>query len=121
MKQFKNKNIIKLPFELQPVLVESVYFPLQISNLRFESSVILNGSKTNATTGQQKPQFESSVILNGSKTYPLRKWRNYLFESSVILNGSKTNIFRCKAIAKFESSVILNGSKTFFRNSERPA
>lgn len=46
MKQFKNKNIIKLPFELQPVLVESVYFPLQISNLRFESSVILNGSKT---------------------------------------------------------------------------
>ena len=35
-----------MPFGLQPVLVESVYFPLQILNLRFESSVILNGSKT---------------------------------------------------------------------------
>ena len=69
MKQFKNKNIIKLPFELQPVLVESVYFPLQISNLRFESSVILNGSKTSRMHELDDGRFESSVILNGSKTF----------------------------------------------------
>ena len=90
MKQFKNKNIIKLPFELQPVLVESVYFPLQISNLRFESSVILNGSKTEFLCFFHCLMFESSVILNGSKTLWDMEYQSIPFESSVILNGSKT-------------------------------
>ena len=34
--------------------------------------------------------FESSVILEGSKTRPLRGFPYILFESSVILEGSKT-------------------------------
>ena len=36
--------------------------------MKFESSVILNGSKTILTQGKVVIGFESSVILNGSKT-----------------------------------------------------
>ena len=39
--------------------------------LPFESSVILNGSKTGNYNGQVAELFESSVILNGSKTFIL--------------------------------------------------
>ena len=39
-----------------------------ILNLRFESSVILWGSKTNKVTISGMGLFESSVILWGSKT-----------------------------------------------------
>ena len=35
--------------------------------------------------------FESSVILQGSKTKQLAQAETDLFESSVILQGSKTN------------------------------
>ncbi len=35
--------------------------------------------------------FESSVILEGSKTLRLLPLRTPMFESSVILEGSKTN------------------------------
>ena len=38
------------------------------TNLRFESSVILEGSKTNMICRIYNAQFESSVILEGSKT-----------------------------------------------------
>ena len=34
----------------------------------FESSVILEGSKTEIAIKKHKPKFESSVILEGSKT-----------------------------------------------------
>ena len=39
--------------------------------LRFESSVILEGSKTNFSNEDLAYLFESSVILEGSKTVPL--------------------------------------------------
>ena len=38
------------------------------SALSFESSVILEGSKTRMRGGRKKEGFESSVILEGSKT-----------------------------------------------------
>ena len=62
--------------------------------------------------GEQPDTFESSVILNGSKTHPAEFRRLQAFESSVILNGSKTPVLCVTVIPKFESSVILNGSKT---------
>ena len=39
---------------------------------------------------QQHIPFESSVILEGSKTFPLYNHNGKPFESSVILEGSKT-------------------------------
>ena len=38
----------------------------------FESSVILEGSKTEALSAEYKPLFESSVILEGSKTFVVK-------------------------------------------------
>ena len=58
--------------------------------LRFESSVILEGSKTNFSNEDLAYLFESSVILEGSKTVPLLIQLASMFESSVILEGSKT-------------------------------
>ena len=37
-------------------------------DLRFESSVVLNGSKTTESRRINHGSFESSVVLNGSKT-----------------------------------------------------
>ena len=58
--------------------------------------------------------FESSVILEGSKTTARYLQASFLFESSVILEGSKTPSGRSRKVCRFESSVILEGSKTFF-------
>ena len=57
---------------------------------RFESSVILEGSKTELLCFTQRIQFESSVILEGSKTQGYSLLLSEWFESSVILEGSKT-------------------------------
>ena len=57
-------------------------------------------------------RFESSVILEGSKTARSFFSAAKVFESSVILEGSKTNLFTCFVARSFESSVILEGSKT---------
>ncbi len=57
-------------------------------------------------------RFESSVILQGSKTYDIEEYELYAFESSVILQGSKTYNITSYNVAMFESSVILQGSKT---------
>ena len=57
--------------------------------------------------------FESSVILEGSKTKKENGEKLMVFESSVILEGSKTKIHRDRVIDMFESSVILEGSKTY--------
>ena len=38
------------------------------TNLRFESSVVLEGSKTKKTEAKGIHVFESSVVLEGSKT-----------------------------------------------------
>ena len=59
-------------------------------NLRFESSVILYGSKTLGSVASAMQTFESSVILYGSKTASEAEQGSRLFESSVILYGSKT-------------------------------
>ena len=56
----------------------------------FESSVILEGSKTMAAADIMGVRFESSVILEGSKTGFFMPDFSHLFESSVILEGSKT-------------------------------
>ena len=56
----------------------------------FESSVILEGSKTGWDNIMSRPKFESSVILEGSKTCTRYHRRIRPFESSVILEGSKT-------------------------------
>ena len=58
--------------------------------LLFESSVILEGSKTDVAIPCFHKVFESSVILEGSKTLSSRGIRRTPFESSVILEGSKT-------------------------------
>ena len=57
-------------------------------------------------------EFESSVNLQGSKTNA--KWQCYprWFESSVNLQGSKTDVNAAKTKLEFESSVNLQGSKT---------
>ena len=60
------------------------------TNLRFESSVILEGSKTVYYFVNRTSKFESSVILEGSKTHPRTRRTGRKFESSVILEGSKT-------------------------------
>ena len=57
-------------------------------------------------------EFESSVILEGSKTGGKLQFHVYLFESSVILEGSKTIEINTSECIMFESSVILEGSKT---------
>ena len=59
-------------------------------NLRFESSVILEGSKTIGKAQKPSRMFESSVILEGSKTEERALFCQGQFESSVILEGSKT-------------------------------
>ena len=61
-----------------------------ILNLRFESSVILQGSKTENDNYRTVGKFESSVILQGSKTNKMFGTNITEFESSVILQGSKT-------------------------------
>ena len=57
---------------------------------RFESSVILEGSKTVNQLIPIASMFESSVILEGSKTCRVEQFHAHAFESSVILEGSKT-------------------------------
>ena len=57
----------------------------------FESSVILEGSKTQRSFTPPSDGFESSVILEGSKTETYGTLSPTSFESSVILEGSKTN------------------------------
>ena len=58
-------------------------------------------------------KFESSVILEGSKTAIYFNVYQHTFESSVILEGSKTSASGVHIVTPFESSVILEGSKTF--------
>ena len=65
-------------------------YPDYDSDLRFESSVILEDSKTKVLTNIKKYVFESSVILEDSKTIKLNKMPKVVFESSVILEDSKT-------------------------------
>ena len=64
----------------------------------FESSVILEGSKTSARTQCKGGRFESSVILEGSKTVVVVFLLRFRFESSVILEGSKTYLPKCKSL-----------------------
>ena len=52
--------------------------------------------------------FESSVILDSSKTYQITFLFNAWFESSVILDSSKTAFTECECESGFESSVILS-------------
>ena len=63
-------------------------------HFQFESSVILEGSKTGVNEFATLPAFESSVILEGSKTITGVKTPRHSFESSVILEGSKTMCYR---------------------------
>ena len=57
-------------------------------------------------------EFESSVVLDGTKTYFLANRLNVLFESSVVLDGTKTPPFVTFLMTEFESSVVLDGTKT---------
>ena len=56
----------------------------------FESSVVLEGSKTPFFLTPMNLPFESSVVLEGSKTDSRAHFRGHQFESSVVLEGSKT-------------------------------
>ena len=62
------------------------------SYLLFESSVVLDGTKTNNTIAQASGLFESSVVLDGTKTVLIDSGDDYLFESSVVLDGTKTSL-----------------------------
>ncbi len=59
-------------------------------HLRFENSVILNGTKTDFVAVSAGRGFENSVILNGTKTVFIAVMGFFVFENSVILNGTKT-------------------------------
>ena len=61
-----------------------------MKEVKFESSVILWGSKTSNNLIFSTSPFESSVILWGSKTPQEAGTPQQMFESSVILWGSKT-------------------------------
>ena len=60
--------------------------------MRFESSVVLDGTKTLHFIFQARFMFESSVVLDGTKTRGSMKQRSLAFESSVVLDGTKTTI-----------------------------
>ena len=57
-------------------------------------------------------QFESSVVLDGTKTAVPPAVVELLFESSVVLDGTKTDTRLALSSGGFESSVVLDGTKT---------
>ena len=59
-----------------------------------------------------RPQFESSVVLDGTKTVERHEGSYIWFESSVVLDGTKTVRNINKQTTTFESSVVLDGTKT---------
>ena len=59
----------------------------------FESSVVLDGTKTTDEPVGQVHEFESSVVLDGTKTFISGSGYRLSFESSVVLDGTKTNRF----------------------------
>ena len=85
----------------------------------FESSVILQGTKTKARACPALCAFESSVILQGTKTGGCSGGAGEKFESSVILQGTKTDGSSPVPGTSFESSVILQGTKTARRAHRR--
>ena len=60
----------------------------------FESSVVLDGTKTKAKAELDDARFESSVVLDGTKTAAAFNVLGAMFESSVVLDGTKTFLFR---------------------------
>ena len=60
----------------------------------FESSVVLDGTKTSITEHQFCAAFESSVVLDGTKTRGAHLGFKRKFESSVVLDGTKTGKYR---------------------------
>ena len=65
--------------------------PCKTLQLRFYSSVILNGTETLLATIRKTRQFYSSVILNGTETRIVPAITIIKFYSSVILNGTETD------------------------------
>ena len=63
---------------------------LLIQVLKFESSVIYEGTKTLRYPFFLSDMFESSVIYEGTKTQVNGRIYNGGFESSVIYEGTKT-------------------------------
>ena len=59
---------------------------------QFESSVVLDGTKTYEPSARQGVGFESSVVLDGTKTFQAISPCRSRFESSVVLDGTKTGI-----------------------------
>ena len=57
--------------------------------------------------------FESSVVLDGTKTLSRYSARCNRFESSVVLDGTKTRVYVGLSSIPFESSVVLDGTKTY--------
>ena len=64
----------------------------------------------------QDLRFESSVIFNGTQTSSPQKQSMFTFESSVIFNGTQTQIKVYSDLMLFESSVIFNGTQTVYCN-----
>ena len=58
--------------------------------VEFESSVVLDGTKTHTTLNLPPDRFESSVVLDGTKTLSVFRLSDFTFESSVVLDGTKT-------------------------------
>ena len=102
--------IFKRPLRL-PHCSGCGFFKLQ--DLRFESSVIFNGTQTELTVSLNATLFESSVIFNGTQTDKSTFEVGYMFESSVIFNGTQTDGDYICNECLFESSVIFNGTQTF--------
>ena len=62
------------------------------SGISFESSVVLDGTKTRAHAVMNVAMFESSVVLDGTKTDRVTYVYGEPFESSVVLDGTKTRL-----------------------------
>ena len=59
----------------------------------FESSVVLDGTKTKGGNVNLQAVFESSVVLDGTKTFFPFVTSFEGFESSVVLDGTKTTAY----------------------------
>lgn len=100
--------LLKVCFSAKKGLV-NLKKQLSKPKMRFESYVILYGTKTPNSFNICLRSFEGYVILSSTKTMLGYKWQMDVFESYVILCSTKTAIINPEAVIVFETYVILRG------------
>ena len=88
----------------------SIFYTIYLLKVCFSAKKGLVNLKKQLS--KPKMRFESYVILYGTKTLFLCPIVKQWFESYVILYGTKTITFFCNIKWMFESYVILYGTKT---------